>query len=181
MMRSTKKSIQASLGQGLLTGGKGLPKDTSKVRLRRGKIVTEPLTASPDEIMSIMEDPDHPDFAALADNPGSVLLSSDPGRRQGEIQRLRRLAQTGDTEARRLAVQALAKHRDFNNVPVLIFALGDNDSKVVHAARDALRFISRKFTGFKLPNYPNNDQKQAAILKWKEWYRSVRPDAMFLE
>ena len=181
MLRSTKKSIQASLGQGLLTGGKGLPKDTSKIRLRRGKLVAEPLTASPDEIMSIMEDPDNPKFAALADNPESVLLSSDPGKRQGELQRLRRLAQTGDTETRRLAVQSLGKHRDFDNVPVLVFALGDNDAKVVHAARDALRFVSRKFDGYKLPNYPSNEQKLESILKWKEWYRSVRPDATFLE
>jgi hypothetical protein len=181
LMRSTKKSIAASLGQGLLTGGRGLPKDTTNIRIRRGKIVAQPLTASPEEIMSIMEDPDHPDFGALADNPESILLSVDPGKRKGELQRLRRLVQSGNSEARRLAVQALSRHRDFDNVPVLIFALGDQDAGVVREARNALRFISRKFDGFGMPDYPSDAQKQAGIAAWRNWYRSIRPGAKFLD
>ncbi len=181
LMRSTEKAIQASLGQGLLTGGRGLPKDTSNVRISRGRIVSQPLTASPDEIFSIMEDPDHPDFAALTDNPESVLLSGNAAERGGQLQRLRRLVQTGNTESRRLAVQALARTRDFDNIPVLIFALGDKDYVVVREARDALRFISRRFDGFGMPDFPAPEQQAAGIEAWKDWYRSVRPSAKFLE
>ena len=128
-----------------------------------------------------MEDPEHPDFAALADNPESVLLSVDPGKRKGELQRLRRLVQSGNSEARRLAVQALARHRDFDNVPVLIFALGDQDATVVREARDALRFISRKFDGFGIPDFPSDEQQQAGVAAWRNWYRSIRPGAKFLD
>ncbi len=181
LMRSTEQSIQASLGKGLLTGGRGLPKDTSHVRISRGKIVAQPLTASPEEIFSIMEDPDHPDFAALTDNPESVLLSGNAAERGGQLQRLRRLVQTGNTESRRLAVQALARQRDFDNIPVLIFALGDKDYLVVREARDALRFISRRFDGFGMPDFPSPEQQAAGIEAWKNWYRSVRPNARFLE
>ncbi len=180
LMRSTQKSIKANLGQGLLTGGRGIPKDAAHIRIRAGKIVAEPLTASPEEIMSIMEDPDHPDFAALADNPESVL-AIDPGSQKGAVQRIRRQILTGKVEARRLAVKALSHHRDLENVPVLIFALGDRDPQVMREARDALRFISRKFDGFGISDTATEEEQDAGIMAWKDWYRSIRPDAKFLE
>lgn len=181
LLRSTQKSIKASLGEGLLTGGRGLPKDTSKIRMRRGKIVSQPLSASPDEIMSIMEDPDNPDFTALADNPETVISSLDPQNRAGSLQRLRRLIQSGNAESRRLAVKALSHHRDLDNVPVLIYALADEDAEVFVAARNALRFISRKFDGFDIPQYPTAEEQQEGVLKWKTWYQSIRPGAQFLQ
>ena len=181
LLRSTEKSIKSSLGQGLLTGGRGLPKDTGKIRLRRGKIVSQPISASPDEIMSIMEDPDNPDFSALADNPETVISSLDPKNRAGSLQRLRRLIQSGNAQSRRLAVKALSHHRDLDNVPVLIYALADDDSKVIVAARDALRFISRKFDGFGMPKYPTPEEQQEGVMKWKAWYQSIRPGAQFLQ
>ena len=48
-------------------------------------------------------------------------------------------------------------------------------------ARDGLRFISRKFYGYRLPDKPTEAQAQAAQAKWKEWYLAIRPDAELME
>jgi len=65
-------------------------------------------------------------------------------------------------------------------VPDLIFALSDPDWRVVKEARDGLRFISRRFEGFALPDRPSDDQKLRAVASWKSWYLSVRPGAEFV-
>ncbi len=176
LLRSTEKSIQTA-GDGLLVGGKGIPRDISNARVRRGQLITEPPQGSPDELLSILEDPENPDFDALVDNPQSVMLSADAGEQSGQLQRLHRLVRTGNTVARRTAVKALSKQRRLDNVPVLIAALGDEDDEVVNNARDALRFISRKFDGFGLPLNPTPEQRQKAIVDWQHWYRSVQPGA----
>jgi hypothetical protein len=78
-----------------------------------------------------------------------------------------------------VAVRALGRQDKLENVPVLIHALTDPDPRVVKAARDALRLISRKVDGFGLPDGPSADERESVIKKWKTWYRSVRPDAVF--
>ena len=182
LMRSTKKSIdKANYGQGLLTGGRGLPKDIANARVQRGRIVSEPLGGKAEDILSILEDPDNPKFEALIDNPGAITLSEESTSKANQIERFRRLIRGGDPAARRLAVRALTGRRDLDNVPILVYALSDPDNQVAVAARDALRFVSRKFDGFGMPDQPDKQDKIAATLAWKKWYRSIRPDAEFLE
>ena len=41
LLRSTRASIKERLGEGTLVGGRGLPRDLSKVRIRGGKLVVE--------------------------------------------------------------------------------------------------------------------------------------------
>jgi hypothetical protein len=80
-------------------------------------------------------------------------------------------------------VRALTGRRDLDNVPILVYALSDTDNQVAIEARDTLRFISRKFNGVDndMPDQPDKQDKIAATLAWKKWYRSIRPDAEFLE
>jgi hypothetical protein len=73
----------------------------------------------------------------------------------------------------------LAKARDFDDAPTLIYALTDPDPDVVREARDGLRRISRKLDGFGMPEKPNETELRQAIDQWKRWYRAVRPDAEF--
>ena len=73
----------------------------------------------------------------------------------------------------------MANSRDLDNVPVFIFALSDPDAQVVRAARDALRRVTRKPSGFGLGNKPSEVELRVAIEKWKGWYLSIRPDAQF--
>jgi len=44
-----------------------------------------------------------------------------------------------------------------------------------------LRFLSRKFGGVGLPDEPTARDIQAAIKAWKEWYKTIRPEAEFLD
>jgi hypothetical protein len=67
----------------------------------------------------------------------------------------------------------------------LIFALSDPDWRIVMAARDSLRFMSRKPAGFGLiiadgtrPDKPVWEKAQA---DWTNWLLSVRPDAELIE
>lgn len=94
-------------------------------------------------------------------------------------QQMRRLARAESFEARMVAVKTLAKICNLDNVPILIYALSDPDPRVQLAARDGLRFVSRKFDGFGLSRDPSEKDVNAAIEKWKSWYLEIRPDAKF--
>ncbi len=47
-------------------------------------------------------------------------------------------------------------------------------------ARDGLRFISRKFEGFGMPNDPNQAELQSAQQQWRNWYQTMNPKYVFL-
>jgi HEAT repeat protein len=80
-----------------------------------------------------------------------------------------------------VAVKTLAKIRNLDNIPTLVYALSDPDLRVMVEARDGLRFISRKFQGFALNDAPTDQQREAAAESWKGWYREIRPNAFFSE
>jgi HEAT repeat protein len=109
-----------------------------------------------------------------------IALSDDPQQRLRELERLRRLVAAEEYAVRMAALKALHNTRDLDNVPVLIFALGDPDPRVVRKAHDALRVLSRKIDGFGLPEDPSDGAKLEAIEHWKQWFLSIRPDAQFL-
>jgi hypothetical protein len=66
-------------------------------------------------------------------------------------------------------------------VPALIYALSDPDQPVRRYARDGLRFISRKFDGFGMPDEPTLSELQQAQQKWRDWYRTMNPKHVFLD
>lgn len=183
LLRSTQKSIdRANYGQGLLSGGRGLPKDIANAQVRRGKVVGQAVGGKAGDVLSILEDPNNPKFEALVDNPGAIALSRDSANQASEVERFRRILRSSNQpQARRLAVTALGQQRDLENVPTLIYALTDGDQRVSVSARDALRFVSRKLGGFGMSSFPTKQDKLAATKRWKDWYRSIRPDAQFIE
>jgi hypothetical protein len=87
----------------------------------------------------------------------------------------------GAYESRLVAVKALARVRELDNVPLLIYALTDPDMRIVREADKGLRFISRKFDGVGLPEEPQPPNVKSAIAAWKAWYASIRPAAEFLD
>jgi hypothetical protein len=196
LARSTRKSINVklkALGEGVLLGGMGLPKNVSDLQERNGKVVESPLGGSVEEILAIIEDPNNPELKRLVESGQSIPLEADVTKRSGQVTRLRSLVSAGSYEARLLAVKALGKVRDLDNVPVLLFALTDPDVRIVREADLALRFISRKFRGVGLPDDPEppgSDAKlpagqwpqvKAAQKAWKQWYLAIRPDAQLLD
>ncbi|MCI0361768.1 MAG: hypothetical protein L0211_25055, partial [Planctomycetaceae bacterium] len=196
LSRSTRKSINVklkALGEGVLLGGMGLPKNISDLQERNGKVVESPLGGSVEEILAIIEDPNNPELKRLAESGQSIALDSDITKRSGQVARLRSLVSAGNYESRLVAVKTLSKVRDLDNVPVLLFALTDPDVRIVVEADKALRFVSRKFRGVGLPDdpqAPGSDvqvpagqwpQVKAAQKAWKDWFLAIRPDAELLD
>ena len=182
LQRSTSKTIESTSSSysGTLVGGRGLPSDTSAIRLRRGKVIREKVPGAADELLDILESPDHPDYRDLVSDSAGIELNDDPTARAKQTQRLRRVTETGHYLARMIAVRTLARTRDLDEVPTLIFALTDQDWRVVREGRDGLRFVSRRFNGFGMPAQANKEEKVEAVKQWKQWYRSVRPHADFI-
>jgi hypothetical protein len=174
LLRSTQKSIEASLGEGTLVGGRGLPRDLSKLKLRGGKLIVDQKPTEADALLGMLDDSNSAALDELLDNPAALTVASvDPS----DARRLQQVAKSGPAAARLLAVRALSQLRDMENAPTLIFALTDPDKRVVREARDGLRSVSRNFEGFGPSDNFEETEQQAAVARWKEWYQTVRPDA----
>ena len=181
LTRSSQKSIRkATLDEGVLVGGHGLPKDLTNARLQDGKVVTPQMVRDVDDLLDLLRGTENREFDARS-LPGGLSLDQDLTRRTSQLERLRALVTDEDFHARLAAVKTLAGARDLDNVPALIYALSDVDPRIVHEANDGLRFISRRFGAHRLPASPTPEQKQAVQAKWKEWLQSIRPEAAFLD
>lgn len=181
LVRSTKKTIQKAVESfdGLLVAGRGLPKYTGDIRMKRGKVVNTPFQGTADSLLEILGDASHPDFDSVAELD-AIKLSRNPKIRAQQQKRMRRLVNAESYQARLVAVKTLAKLRDLDNVPTLIYALSDPDKRVVLEARNALRFTGRKFRGFGMPDSPSQADIDAAVAAWKQWYLEIRPEAVFV-
>jgi hypothetical protein len=174
LLRSTQRSIEARLGEGTLVGGRGLPRDLSKLRLRGGRLVVETTPTEVDELLGMLDRSQGESLDDLLDDPAALNVG-DVGPDQAR--RLQQVVKSGPAGARLLAVRALTKLRSVDYAPTLIYALSDPDKRVVREARDGLRSISRNFEGFGPPDNFDDAQRNQAVERWKNWYRTVRPDA----
>ncbi|MFO0870724.1 MAG: HEAT repeat domain-containing protein [Pirellulales bacterium] len=182
LTRSTKKAIAKNVaGDGTLTGGKGLKGNMANARVKEGKIIAPPEKGAVDDLMSILDDPRNPDVDALAEFPEGWLSDLTPEKLAPQLDRLRRLVHAEKFEVRLVAVRALGRSGDYDSIPSLIYALTDPDVRVVRAANDGLRFICRKLDGYSLPDKYTEQDRQGLIKRWKDWYRSVHPAAIFLD
>lgn len=174
LLRSTQQSIKASLGEGTLVGGRGLPRDLSQVRLEGGRLVVKSEPTEVDQLLGMLDDSDSDALDALLDDPAALRVDNVSPK---DARRLQQVVRSGGPQARVLAVRALGKMRNLDYVPTLLYAMTDPDSRVVREARDALRLVSRRFEGFGLSDNFEPAQRDRALDKWKTWYRSVRPNA----
>lgn len=181
LVRGTQLSVEGQEErEGILRGGRGLPTDSAEARVRGGRIVVPPITGEVEDLISMLEDEAGEKIERMLENPGTLSLRSVSGSGGEHSARLARIVRGGQSyKARIVAVRALSRQGNLDNVPVLIHALTDPDPRVVRAARDGLRLISRKFNGFGLSDEPSADELQSVIRNWKAWYKSVRPDAVF--
>jgi hypothetical protein len=180
LLRSMKKSLEKSYayGDGTMIGGRGIPKDTSRVELLRdGRVVPRALLDPSQKLLAALDNPDKQNFEQsvdlLADLPADTVEMLSAKHREA----IRRLVGNKSPVARLAAVQALGKTRDLDNVDVLIYALSDPDATVVHAANEALRRIARNPLMSPIPDDLTDADRRAAIEKWTAWYRAIRPDA----
>lgn len=174
LLRSTQKSIEASLGEGTLVGGSGLPRDLSKVKLRGGKLIVEHKPTEVDQLMGMLDDSNSGALDELLDNPAALNVDNVTA---ADARRLQQVVKSGPAGARIMAVRALSRLRSVEYAPTLIFALTDPDRRVVREARDGLKSVSRQFEGYGPSDNYEDAERRAAVDRWKEWYRTVRPDA----
>jgi hypothetical protein len=186
LLRSAKKTIATvaapkKLGDGVLLGGMGLPKNTADIQEKDGKLVESPLAGTIEELVATIEKNDTPELERLAESQARWKLDSDVTKRSGEIAKLRSIVASGNFESRFLAVRALGRVRELDNVPLLVYALSDPDMRIVREADKGLRFISRKLDGVGIPEEPKPADAKSGISAWKAWYQSIRPSAEFLD
>ena len=177
LLRSMKKSIEKakSFGGGLLTGGRGLPDMASEIEFRQGSVRAKPLQGPAMELLSKMTEtsPDDPELERLLEGLEQQSLVNEEDHLSDVQKKLRAMAQGKSPEARAAALRVIGRTRSLDDVPLLIEALKDEDAQIYLAADEALRFISRKFTG------TGKELRREVIDVWKQWYRAIRPDAEF--
>lgn len=179
--RSTFKSLKRikvfQTGAGTMVGGRGLPDPggIGGAGSRRDPRFRNTLKAPVEDLLSAFDNPNALDVDQVAtslENASSEDISS---ALKGSTKRLRELARDQRPEARRAAMLALAKSKDYRVVPILIGGLSDPDIEVYKAAKDGLRFISRRMEGFGLTDEkPTDEQLAKAVKAWTEWYKSLK-------
>lgn len=183
LVRGTAESIKKhvrTFDNGLLAGGRGLPDDLAGAELRDGKVINVKEMPETEQFLELLQSDDG-SLDSLVDTDVTFDINLTGPEREIALQAIRRKLRQGTYSARRLAVRAIRDAKDFDSVPSLIFALSDPDPRIAVESRDALRFISRKIDGFGMPADPTPPERELAISKWKEWYRSLRPNARFLD
>ncbi len=176
LLRSTQATIGKADLSGRVRGGKHLPSDVSQIAIDQAGQVVSTKERPLKDLLEMLEGLKASDIDTSI--PEHLTLADDETERTAQRARLRRMATNGSYQARLTAVRTLGRDRDFANVPALISALTDPDPRVARAARDGLRFISRRVNGFGLGDSPSESESQRAQLQWRAWYRSVRPNML---
>ncbi len=182
LTRSTKKTVERvkirRLGAGTLLGGKGLPKDLSKMTIAQGRVVVKPMNGAVDEMLAVLEDPRSQTADSALEGILTRFQTGGPAVLKPYKDRFRAMIKDRDPGVRGVAAWALGRLGDLDAVPSLIDALGDSEDSVVNAAKISLQLLSRKIDGFGPAIPATQEQKDQAIQKWREWYETVRPPAL---
>lgn len=180
LIRSTQKAI-ATVSSGATAGGWGLPGDTTDITVDGTQIKAKPVAAAVDDLLHLLEG-DGADGIEGKSIPEDLELAKEPKARAAQIDRMERLVRGSKSwQARRVAARLIAQSDELRVVPTLIFALSDPDPMVPRYARDGLRFLSRKFDGYELPDKPSPNEVSQAQRKWRQWYLTVDPEFIFLD
>jgi hypothetical protein len=181
LIRNTQKAI-GELHDDVLFGGQGLPDDPSSVVVKNGKLMNKTATTNIDDALKMLES----DGKAEGEDsliPEQMSLPKDPKVRKDQLNRFSRLLNSQDPKARRFAAKILGRGDDLDFVPALIYALSDPDSQVPRFAEASLRLISRQLDTYHLPRDGKIGEgaRVTAVLQWRKWYLTVRPDYVFVD
>jgi hypothetical protein len=167
LLRSTQTTISRIKHRGTIVPGKYLP-----------VVETPPI----DDLIEDLEELEINEIDSSI--PAQLKLSKDPQKRANELVRLRRMVKSGAYQARLTSIRTIGRDRNIDNVPVLIYALSDPDYRVVKAAENGLRYISRRVDGIGFvvgDKRPTKPQYMAAQDKWTNWLNSIRPKGVRIE
>mgnify|MGYP000430467303 FL=1 len=145
LLRSSKKSIEKarSFNAGVMVVGHGLPRQTDAVEVRLGRVVVKSDRDPTEELMALLDRPEHADFARALDAIEELPLEQIQALTAQHFDRLKSLSRHPSALARLAAVRALGRVRNLNHAPVLIRALGDDNLEVAAEARAGHRHHAR--------------------------------------
>lgn len=182
LLRSTRETIEKVVERdGILRGGYDLPTDLSEVRVKDNRLVAPAIVGEVADLIGMLESDEAAKIDSLLDNPDSLSLGGLTGEGRAFSERLARVLRTGSYQARIVAARTLGRQGELDNVPILIFALSDGDPRVVREAQAGLRLTSRKFDGIELSEEFKPADVDAVVAQWKAWYKSIRPNAVFID
>lgn len=167
----------ARFGAGLLAGGRGLPDNLAEVQIERGDVKVRKLVGPIEELLAELENAQSQKIESVQAALVDLSITKDPEALVGQKERLVQLVRDPRPEVRRTAYYALGLTNDLRLVPILIAGLNDSDDGCVIEARNALRFISKKIPGYGPPDQFTAEERAAAITRWKQWQRTIRPYA----
>ncbi|MBW3542512.1 MAG: hypothetical protein KY476_19795 [Planctomycetes bacterium] len=180
------------IGGGLLKGGRGLPDSLGSAVLDDGRVTARKITDPIEQLLVQLEKQEGLEVEAVQQAIVEQVQLGDREELIGQKDQLVKLADDRRPEVRRTALWALGHSDDLGLARVMIRALEeDPDLGVLIEARNALCTLSRKPTGFGLPDDPyaglpegaTDEMHRAALEKWraealkrwKSWYLQVRP------
>lgn len=184
LVRSSEVLVPVG-GEGNLNGSIGLPSDV-RMDVVDGRVRAFNVVEGFDSILELLgnEDLDEQQYSMIREAMGKSLgtLGGSGSRDQREyLGHLRGLISDRNYFKRLLAVQLLARQQEMDNVPALIYALGDPDLRICDAAHNGLRLISRKLDSIKLNGEPGYAEYQRLKEEWTEWFLRIRPGAVLLD
>lgn len=181
LLRSTKKTIGIpSYTDGMLQGGNGLD-DNARVVMKNGRVVSAPVAKDISFLSELLSDPSDSGLEFFVESVKSLDLASDSKSRTEQRALLMGLVNNKEWQARLIAVRTLGSERRLENVPALLYALTDPDIRVARAANEGLKFVSRKVSGYEMPEKPDESTMKALKQRWTEWYLALVPDAVLLD
>ena len=180
LLRTTQKAI-GDLNEAVFSGNQGLPADLSQVDLTAGKIEDKkPINDIDEALASLSDTTDNQTAAKLASR---IRLPEDPAERDRQLESYARLIRSGDAASRIIAAKLLSRGDNLDMVPHLIYALSDIEPAVARYAENSLRVLSRQLGTYKIPSKGDvtPEDRLAAQEYWKTWYKTIRPDYVFLQ
>ena len=201
LVRSSEVISSASLG-GDLTGSLGFP--TGPLMLtKNGELVGSEVEKDLATMIDMLQkEPTPEQLEALTKSLKNAVVEfqSKPEKSRGEIKAfLRTMISDRSFYRRKIAIRFLAGEQDMDNVPALIYALGDPNLAICLEAHDGLRLISRKIDSLSVTDETRrNTARDTDVLTpaeltsarlefdalkkaWTEWFVKIRPDAELLD
>jgi hypothetical protein len=182
LMRATRQILDL---QGVVRGGFGLPDNLANVREVDGQVISNEAVGDLNTLLQLIGESAALEETSVTSAIDSVTFGGERKPEPSQVEELKKLISGQDAGrnyvARMAAVRALANAGDITHAPVLIYALGDPDHRVVQEAYDGLRLLSKRLSIINLPEQPSDEQKLAAQRAWEQWLKSVRPDLVVPE
>lgn len=192
--RTTEKRLETikfkQLGAGQMVGGRGIPTSDAPSADTLGKQSSRYRDAYKTDFEDLLKAFDDPDKFQVDEGVVAKAETLPPDKLikqfRGNLQKLRLMCRDERPEARRLALWALARSRDYRVIPVLVYGLADPDDDVYADARECLRYISRRMDAFGLPpERPDREALAEGMERAMDWFHEfhvdVEPDQEFDE